>query len=550
MADISKIKLANGTTVTLKDAAGRADFATLLGTNTLAALGNAAWHAMATSISDVDGKIADAATVKAYVDAQIQSIPEFDVVVVPDGEDLPTASKDTFHKIYLKKEGISGTYTEYITVKIGNNYVWERIGTLDVDLAAYVKKTTTIAGISLENNISVADLQAALGLGELAYANSASGSTTLGTIDSITMNDLTVAGNATVTSSDAEAVLTKAAFTPEGSITGSAISGGSINVTLRDQTAKTEAELSTSTYVPTGTVAAVDGGSFSALKSATFQADSANGVQIEGSVSAPAINLTSSEKEFATGLTGGKVASFIEGAFTPASISEGFFSAGTLPTKAADIFDGGSFEKGSAVSAATEGITASVGTGADAETLIFTAAATDEVMDYGATYTAATYTEGTFTQGTLPSIDTNKFDGGSKAGDTFEANVLQSVSTAKVNHVTAAALASAPVFTGSKYAVATTDDTALKSVAFTATNSADIVSKVEYVKQDVDVKTFTPVAATLSFSGKEIAELIPSKVTYKKADATAAFSETVTPAVKTYNRTDKTVEITVTPNAE
>ena len=47
MADISKIKLANGTTVTLKDAQGRADITTLLGGHTLNALGAAAWKAVA-----------------------------------------------------------------------------------------------------------------------------------------------------------------------------------------------------------------------------------------------------------------------------------------------------------------------------------------------------------------------------------------------------------------------------------------------------------------------------------------------------------------------
>lgn len=71
MADISKIKLANGTTVTLKDAQGRADVTTLLGGHALGALGDAAWRAVAASISDTDGKIADAATVKAYVDSQV-----------------------------------------------------------------------------------------------------------------------------------------------------------------------------------------------------------------------------------------------------------------------------------------------------------------------------------------------------------------------------------------------------------------------------------------------------------------------------------------------
>ena len=50
--DISKIKLANGTIVNLKDTQGRADVTTLLGGHALGALGAAAWQAMAASISD------------------------------------------------------------------------------------------------------------------------------------------------------------------------------------------------------------------------------------------------------------------------------------------------------------------------------------------------------------------------------------------------------------------------------------------------------------------------------------------------------------------
>ena len=252
MADISKIKLANGTTVTIKDAQGRADMTTLLGSHALSALGAAAWKAVA---ADISGEgLVDAATVKAYVEAQIKTIPEFDVVIVADGEELPAASADTFHKIYLKKASTTGIaqniYKEYITVKNGDTYSWELIGDTAIDVSGKVDKTTTIAGIALDKNISAADLQKALSLGAMAYADKASGSGTVQTIDSITMKPVTVAGNAAVTSKAADATLTKANYTPAGTISGSAISGGSIAVTLKDSTTKTEAELSTITYTP------------------------------------------------------------------------------------------------------------------------------------------------------------------------------------------------------------------------------------------------------------------------------------------------------------
>ena len=84
MAYISKIKLANDTTVDIKDAEGRANVTTLLGGHALEALGAAAWKAVAANISEAG--LVDASIVKAYVDAQIKTIPEFDVVIVADGE--------------------------------------------------------------------------------------------------------------------------------------------------------------------------------------------------------------------------------------------------------------------------------------------------------------------------------------------------------------------------------------------------------------------------------------------------------------------------------
>lgn len=551
MADISKIKLANGTTVTLKDAQGRADMTTILGGHALEALGAAAWQAMAASISDAG--IADAATVKAYVDAQIKTIPEFDVVIVADGESLPAASADTFHKIYLVKASNTGVaqniYKEYITVKNGDNYSWELVRDTAIDVSGKVDKTTTIAGIALDHNITVAELQTALKLGAMAYADKASGSGTVQTIDSITMKEVTVAGNAAVTSKAADATLTKANYTPAGKVTGSAISGGSINVTLKDSATKTEAALSTSEFTPAGTIAAKKGGSFSALKTAAFGA-SEDGVQIEGTVSAPAISLTAADKTFATGLTGGKAASFTEGAFTPAAIQDGFYTAGKAATWTGADYTAPSMGEASKAKFASEGIVADVGSGDDAETLIFSAAGTADAVTAQGTFSAGNVNFGTFNGGSATVIDTTKFSGGSKAADTFVANELQTATTGKVSEVSAAALANAPVFTGSKYAVATTSDTALKDVAFTATNSATIVDKVEYVKPEIDAATFTGTAATLGFAGTEVEDVLVTGVSYDKADATAAFSVAVTPETDVITKTAKTVEVEVTPVAK
>lgn len=437
MADISKIKLANGTTVTLKDAQGRADITTLLGGHALNALGAAAWKAVAANISG-EGLV-DAAVVKAYVDSQVGQIHNFDVVIDAAGTGAGpsvAASADTMYKIYLvpSDDAAAGSYVEYITIRSGEadayTYTWEAIGNTKMNLSGYVSTQTTIATIKLDHNITVAELQTALNLGAMAYADKANGSTTLETVDSITMNPVTVAGNATVTSKAADATLTKGDFTPAGT------------------------------------------------------------------VSAPTIDLTSTEKTFATGLTGGKAASFTEGAFTPAAFQDGFYTAGAVATWTGKEYVAPSLGNATTGKFASEGVVATVGTGDDAETLIFTAAGTADAVTAQGEFNAGNVNFGTFDGGKATVIDTTKFSGGSKAKDTFSANVLQTVETGTVNDVTAAT-ATAPTFTGTKS----------EGVLVTG-------------------------------------------VSYEKADATAAFSVDVTPETKEIKKTAKTIEIEVSPAAK
>lgn len=553
MADISKIKLANGTTVDIKDAQGRANVTTLLGGHALGALGAAAWKAVAANISGGGEALPTAAVVKAYVDAQIKTIPEFDVVIIADGEELPAASADTFHKIYLVKASATGIaqniYKEYITVKNGDNYSWELVGDTAIDVSGKVDKTTTIAGIALDKNITVEQLQTALGLGAMAYADKASGSGSVQTIDSITMKEVTVAGNAAVTSKAADATLTKADYTPSGTITSDAIKGGTVTVTLGDSATKTEATLSTSEFTPAGTIAAKEGGSFSALKSATLGVVETGGVQIEGTISSPAISLTAADKTFVTGLTGGKKASFVEGAFTPAAFQEGFYTAGAAATWTGKEYVAPTMGEATKAAFASEGVTAAIDP-EDAECLTFTHAATAQAVTAQGAFNAGKVDFGTFNGGSATVIDLTKFSGGSKAKDNFVANELQSVATDTVSEVSAAALANAPVFTGKSYSVSTTADTALKDVAFTATNSATIVNKVEYVKPEVKSAVLKGEAATSTFNGTKVEKALVTGVSYDKADATAAFSVAVTPETDVITKTAKTVEIEVSPVAK
>lgn len=438
MAYISKIKLANGSSVDIKDAEGRANVTTLLGGHALEALGAAAWKAVAANISG-EGLV-DAAVVKSYVDSQVGQIHNFDVVVdaagtVAAGPSV-TASADTMYKIYLvpSDDAAAGGYIEYITIRSGAEgaytYAWEAIGNTKVSLSGYVPTTTTIATIALDHNITVAELQGALKLGAMAYADKANGSTTLETVDSITMKPVTVAGNATVTTKAADATLTKGDFTPAGT------------------------------------------------------------------VSAPAIDLTSTEKTFVTGLTGGKAASFTEGAFTPAAFQEGFYTAGAIATWTGKEYVAPTMGNATTGQFASEGIVATVGTGEDSETLIFSAASKADAVTAQGEFNAGNVNFGTFDGGRATVIDISKFSGGSKAKDTFSANVLQTVETGTVNDVTAAT-ATAPTFTGTKSE-----------------------------------------------------GILVTGVSYDKADATAAFSVNVTPETQAITKTAKTIEIEVSPVAK
>lgn len=568
-ADISKIKLANGTIVTLKDAEGRTNVTTLLGGHALEALGAAAWKAVAANIS---GKgLVDASIVKAYVDSQVGQIHNFDVVIDPAGTangPSVTASADTMYKIYMvADQGASaGSYIEWITIRSGAEgaytYAWEKIGSTKTDLTGYVSKETTIAGIALDKNISVADLQKALGLGAMAYADKASGSTTLQTIDSITMKEVTVAGNATVTSKAADATLTKADYTPSGNIKiGDAVSseankvltGGSIAVTLKDSNTPSNAVIAaTTSYSPAGTISAkAENGSFSAIKTVALEANAEGNIQIQGSVGEQTVSLTSAPKTFVTGLTNStkKAATLTSGEFHPAAFQTGFYTAGSDASLKGGNYTAPTLGEATKGNVASEGIVASVGSGADAETLIFTAAATAEVVTAQGTLSQGSVSFPTLEGGKATVIDTSKFSGGSKDADVFEAEFIPTAETDTVNDVTAAKLAGFN-FVSDKYSLNTTSDTALKDVEFKPTNSATIPSQITYVKPEINAATFTGTSAVLGFDGTKVEKVLVTGVRYDKADATAAFSVAVTPETDVITKTAKAVEIEVSPVAK
>ena len=130
-------------------------------------------------------------------------------------------------------------------------------------------------------------------------------------------------------------------------------------------------------------------------------------------------------------VTNGTAPSFSEGAFTPASLGEGFVTAGQAASYSHSGFSGGSLGSSSKSEFATEGLTAAMGTGDDAETLVFSAASKSNAVTEQGTFTPAVYGTDTFNGGTPTAIDTTKFNGGSKAADTFNAGSMTTVDTSK-----------------------------------------------------------------------------------------------------------------------
>lgn len=248
-----------------------------------------------------------------------------------------------------------------------------------------------------------------------------------------------------------------------GSVAGQTITGvkatgnvtGSVAVAL-NQTA-TAATLAKSAYSPAGTIAA----DVTATGKVSIAKDAENGVQISGSVSAPTVTVT------------------------PATDSiKKVTSVGTLPTKAADIFTANGDDTFTAGSKAAW----SANVDETSETLSFSFTANDlPTFKQGA---KASYTEGTFDAGTLPE--------------------LAAEGTAVVTGITSAT-ATAPVFTGDKFAATFTGDKNTVNAAFTGTE-VQVVSGVTYDKATVNAAETTFTADAVELAVGDIA-VAPKDVT-------------------------------------
>lgn len=197
--------------------------------------------------------------------------------------------------------------------------------------------------------------------------------------------------SASATLTDYATSVASVKYTPE--VTVSAADAGNTPTPISSVGKFTPAGSISTTYTPAGT--------------AKFVKDNENGLAVSGTVSKPEVTVTLSKT----------------------TVLGSVQTAGTLPTKDADTWSAGSTtaEEGDF---ATEGVIATVGASdtADAETLVFTVAGTAKALNK-LNYVAPNYVEGEFKQGAMP---------------TFE--------NAEVADGVESATATAPTFTGDKFA--------------------------------------------------------------------------------------------------
>lgn len=457
MAKLLSVFNVGGVDYNLKDAAATSKLKTLLGEQTVQELGAAAWKAVAANISDTDEGLPTAKKVKEYVDSQVGTIHNFDVVIDATGTasgPSVAASADTMYKIYLVPDtnAEAGSYIEYITIKSGETYKWEAIGSTRTSLEGYVKKTQKIAGLTLNKDITDVELQGALGLKAFAYA--ATGSATVGaqTVRGVKATGTSTGSITGAMDYTATEISSTGKVTAAGSVTGSAISGGSIAVTLKDAEAATAATVTAEAYKPAGSV------------TSTIALDADKGVAIAGIVSKPTATVTPATATVQEMKTPG----------TPYSITQGSIK------KDADAKS----------SFATEGVTASVDEAS--ETLTFTAAGTSQAVTASG---AVNYTAPVLS-GALP---------------TFAASAA--VMTGATVDV------SQPTFTGNKYAINSSfSGTEVKNMKVTgvtyvkqAVNSATftpVAAKLGFSGDEVDVSVKGSYdkanKGTLAFAGADI----------------------------------------------
>lgn len=419
MPDIKKVKI--GTIVyDIKDQAARDSIASLTGG--IDKLGTASAKDFVETITADGANLPTSKAVADYVKENLDKINQFEYEIVASKDALPAPSADTMYKIYLVP--LTGThsagdaYEEYITIKSGETYSMEKLGDTNIDLSGYVPTSRTIAGIALSDNITADALKTALNL----------------TDADLNLKALAHKDSASATLTDYATGVVSVKYTPE--VTVSAADASNTPTPISSVGKFTPAGSISTTYTPAGT--------------AKFVKDNENGLAVSGTVSAPTVSVS----------------------LTTDTVLGSVKTAGTLPTKQADTWNAGSCTADEG-SFATEGVTATMGSGDDAETLVFSVAGTAKALNK-LNYTAPSYVEGKFDGGALPTFN--------------KATVAIGVDSAT---------ASVPTFTGDKFAATFTGTEATISANLVGTESNVTVSG-SYDKFTLGEFTVTGKEATIA----------------------------------------------------
>lgn len=280
---LSKISI-GGVLYDLKDAYAREQIALLLE--------DAAKHMDTTGIYADDAAVKAALeagdkAVKDYVDAQVGAINKFDVAILTDGQELPTASADTMYVLYLKPDAdsASGAYVEYITIRSGEegayNYSWEAIGSTKMDVTGFV--TSEALAETLKDYTKTADLgdlalkdEVELDLKALAHKDNATGTVAGQTISGVKATGTGVTGVTLTDAANEKDIASIGKFKPMGVVNGDFTPTGTVKV--YGQTQAADATLTKGDYTPAGTVSvALSGNTFNAITAVGTQASFTEG---------------------------------------------------------------------------------------------------------------------------------------------------------------------------------------------------------------------------------------------------------------------------------
>lgn len=411
---LSKVKLGNAIYY-LKDADVRAILDTF---------GNSVTYSVANAIADGNEGLVTSDLVYDFVNRQIGAVGDIlNLRSESDHTDIESPSAGDF---VVEDDGSEWLY-------VGSTGGWREIGSE----GAYVLKTFTIAGINMQDNITVAELQTALGLKALAYKDN--GSVAITTMDSIDSFTTGAAGTYNVSSTPVSVPKTYDALdvTPAGSVS---ITAGTAAAASYDKT----------TSVSIATSAPGEG------VSATYTPS--------GSVTVTNVTVTPSTGSAATVTDAGQAYQLSAGSVSHASDTTSAF--------------------------ATEGVVATVGTdntgsGGDdeSETLILTAAGTSSAVT---AVGAITYTDPTLS-GSLPTFGTQSVVIGisaASAAASFSGDGIMINATPA--YTTSSATMTQPTFTGS---FSGTSKTVTPTVATTA-NAAGTDGAITVTSETIS-PTFT-----------------------------------------------------------